>query len=434
MTFSTSTYLAVLLLLVIQLLAAAPWAWLLFLQREEVLPWLRKFFASFQQGDPAARRLALQIAIAIVAVLVAPVVFAATAGASGTLEVIGYSYGAVLQMQLLIDAFILIFALLLRFWPKGGAIALAAFREGVRQPMFWLLFGLSFAFLTISPFIPYWTFGEDHLVIREIGYDIILLIAAVFGTLAASMSISEEIEGRTAVTLMSKPVSRRHFLIGKFLGIILAAAVLFALLGTYFEGVTLFKPWWDKSDQPWWNQQQADVVMPTQTSAPAWITSRLQSWALPGVVTDVLRGIGLWTHLMLDIAPGLVLGFSQVMVLIAIAVSLATRVPMVVNLVTVVVIFFLAHLAPVLVSIGYEAQRTNPGAAVSQILYFMAQLFDLVLPSLEMFRLEPALLSELDIKAADFTGYLASVSLYGVLYTTIVLLFGLILFEDRDLA
>ena len=34
---------------------------------------------------------------------------------------------------------VLTFSLLLAFWPKGGAVALAAFQEGVRQPMFWLL-------------------------------------------------------------------------------------------------------------------------------------------------------------------------------------------------------------------------------------------------------------------------------------------------------
>jgi len=426
MTISTSTYLVTLLLLVIQLLAALPWVWMLFLNRENVLRFV-------QQGGSAARPGLIYIAVVVIGVLVAPVIFAVTAGASTTLEALGYFYGAVLQIQLLIDAFIVVFALLLIFWPKGGAIALAAFREGVRQPMFWLLFGVAFASLTIAPFIPYWTFGEDHLVIREIGYDTILLIAAVFGALAASMSISEEIEGRTAVTLMSKPVSRRHFLIGKFIGIVLAAGVLFALLGTYFEGITLFKPWWDKSDQPWWDQRYTSIVVRNEIPAPAWIMAMLQRWALPGAATDLLRGIGLWTHLMLDIAPGLVLGFSQMMVLVAIAVSLATRLPMVVNLVAVVVLFFLAHLSPVLVSIGFEAQRTRPGP-VSQILNFMAQLFDLALPNLESFRIEPALLSELDIKPADFTAYLASVSLYGVLYTTIVLLFGLILFEDRDLA
>ncbi|MHB1423699.1 MAG: ABC transporter permease [Gemmataceae bacterium] len=436
MTITASSYLIALLLLVIQLLAAAPWAWMLFLNRADVLRSVRNFHDLVRRGGPAGQRMLIRLALAVLAVFVLPVIFAVTAGSSGTLEAIGYFYGAVLQIQLLIDAFVLVFALLLRFWPKGGAIALAAFREGVRQPMFWLLFGIAFAALTIAPFIPYWTFGEDHLVVREIGYDTILLVAAVFGALAASMSISEEIEGRTAVTLMSKPVSRLHFLIGKFIGIILAAGVLFALLGTYFEGVTLFKPWWDKSDQPWWNQELTTVVKPIEIPAPMWIMDILHYWGLPSGTSDLIRGIGLWTHLMLDIAPGLILGFAQSMVLISIAVSLATRVPMVVNLVAVVVIFYLAHLAPTLVSIGYEAHRTNPGSAVSEILYFMAQLVDLVLPSLERFRLEPALLNDLDLKvrAVEFTQFLASVSLYGLFFTTIFLLFGLILFEDRDLA
>jgi hypothetical protein len=335
------------------------------------------------------------------------------------LEVWGQIYAATLQVQLLLDAFIGVFALLLLLWPKGGAIALAAFREGLRQPMFWLLFGVAFLAMTISPLIPYFTFGEDHLVVKDLGYDTIMLVAAVFGALAASMSISEEIEGRTAVTLMSKPVSRRQFLIGKFVGIALAAGVLFALLGTYFEGVVLFKHWWDKMDPE---------------ATPVWVVETLQQWALPGVATDFLRGIGLWTHLTLDTAPGLILGFAQVMVLIAIAVTLATRVPMVVNLVVVVVIFFLAHLTPVLVSIGLQAQATDPGSAVSQILAFMAQLLDTLLPDLDLFRLDPSLLNETPLAAGAFTRFLGSVSLYGVLYTSIVLLFGLILFEDRDLA
>jgi hypothetical protein len=418
MTFSTSAYLVTLFLVLLQLLAALPWAGLLFLKRQH-LDAFWSLGGSMSSSNPQARTVGIQILIAVLVLLLAPLVFVSSVTEGGTLMRFGYFYGVILQVQLLVDGFILIFAVLLNLWPKGAAIALAAFREGVRQPMFWLLFGAAFLAMTASPLIPYFTFGEDHLMVREIGYDTIMLIAAVFGALSASMSISEEIEGRTAVTLMSKPVSRRHFLIGKFLGIVLAAGVFFALLGTYFEGVTLFKHWWDKMD-------------PEPT--PVWLAETLDSWALPGVTTDLLRGIGLWTHLTLDIAPGLILGFSQVMVLVAIAVSLATRVPMVVNLVVVVVVFFLAHLAPVLVSIGYEAQRTNPGAAVSQILYFMAQLFDLVLPNLESFRIEPALLSETPITPAAFTQYLASVTLYGVLYTTIVLLFGLILFEDRDLA
>jgi hypothetical protein len=337
----------------------------------------------------------------------------------GRLQVWGRIFGALLLVQLIVDFFAIVFPLLNLVWPQGTAVALAAFREGIRQPMYWLISAAALGLMIFSPFIPYFTFGEDFKMVKEIGYGFTMLVTVAFGVLAASMSISEEIEGRTAVTLMSKPVSRRQFLLGKFVGITLAALVIFGILGTWFEGVLEYKHWFEKMD-------------PTPT--PGWLTSALQAWALPGMATDFLRGIGLWVGLTLDVAPGLILSFSQVMVLIAVAVSLATRVPMVVNLTTVVVLYIVANLAPVLVTIGQQALAANPGSAVSQLLTFMAQLFDTVLPDLGSFRLDPALLSDTPMPPVPFLRYLGSVTLYGVLYTGIVLLFGLVLFEDRDLA
>jgi hypothetical protein len=410
MTFSLGTILVGALLLLIQVLAALPWLSLLFLSPAE---------RTALRRQPYGQAILVRAAVVLGIVLVTPAVFGFFVQERGALEVSGHIYAAVLQLQILADLFILVFALLLWVWPKGGAVALAAFREGVRQSMFWLLTGLALALMSISPLVPYFTFGEDHLVVKELGYDTIMFVAAFFGALAASLFVSEEIEGRTAITLMSKPVSRRQFLLGKYVGILMAAALMFALLGTYFEGVQLFKHWWDKLD-------------PTPT--PAWVASSLGWLGLPPEAADFVRGAGRWFDLTLDTLPGLVLSFSQVMVLVAIAVSLATRVPMVVNLVAVLVVYFLAHLTPVLVSIGNRAKATDPGSAVSQILGFMAQLFDTILPDLGAFRMDPALLSDTPLPAFPFTQYLASVALYGVLYTSIVLFFGLILFEDRDLA
>ena len=51
------------------------------------------------------------------------------------------------------------------------------------------------------------TFGEDIKVVRELCFTFSMLMPAVFALLTASMSVSEEIEGRTAVTLMSKPIT-----------------------------------------------------------------------------------------------------------------------------------------------------------------------------------------------------------------------------------
>src|SRR5262249_17977435 len=157
----------------IQVLAALPWLSLVFLKREDIAVSLGNLRNTLQHGGWWARALVRRLLVVVVAVFVLPVVIAAAAGSSKTLEALGYSYAVILQLQRLADGFILIFALMLSLWPKGGAIALAAFREGVRQPMFWLLFGVAFVAMSVSPLIPYFTFGEDHLVVKEIGIDTI---------------------------------------------------------------------------------------------------------------------------------------------------------------------------------------------------------------------------------------------------------------------
>jgi hypothetical protein len=326
-----------------------------------------------------------------------------------SLQLFGGVYGAVLQAQLVADAFIATFGVLLAVWPKGAAVALAAFREGWRQPMFWLLLALALVLMIVTPFLPYFTFGEDYKMVTELGYDTIMLFSALFGVLAASMSISEEIEGRTAVTLMSKPVSRREFLIGKYVGILLSALMMATVLSFAFYGILLRKL--DRDALP--------VPAGLEEMTKAWVTQFGESPAY------FLYGVGFWAGHVAALISGVILGSCQVMVLLAVAVALATRLPMIVNLVVCFVIFLVGHLTPVLTEVSrgrYELVR------------FMAQLFDTLLPGLDLFNLGPVIARDAPPPTGPFTVYVGMVALYAVLYTGIALLFGLILFEDRDLA
>jgi ABC-2 family transporter protein len=413
------TLLVEVLLISVYAAAAIPWVLLAFDQRGQIADLLRRVVGSpfklvlyVQAAGPIAGPLVLALLLVVGVPLILVCAFfspdPATSEWSGTL------YGAALQLQLIADFFILGFPLLMKVWPKGGAVAFAAFVEGVKQPLFWVLFAFGLLALIISPLVPYFTFGEDLVMVKDLGFDTMMLAAALFGTIAASQSISEEIEGRTAITVMSKPVSRRQFLLGKFLGILLASLLLFALLSWFFEGVLLGKAWLDRLDPK---------------PIPVWLTSSLTRANLPDQTTDLLRGIGLWVDHTLDVLPGLVMTFSEVTVLVAVAVALATRTTMVVNLVTVLAIYFLANVTPVLVSIGRDAKVNSPGP-VSELLSFTAGLFDMLLPDLDAFRIGPALVTDAALPAL----YILSVTFYGVLYTLIVLLFGLILFEDKDLA
>jgi hypothetical protein len=428
MNLTTSTVLVGFVLMLMQLLAALPWMSLAFLSSTDWQNIRRNPFSSW-----VLQRVGIGLAVCIAV----PILVLFLVQDRETLEIVGRLYGALLQVQITIDLFILLFAVVLWRWPKGGAVALAAFREGVRQWLFWLLTLLAAALMALSILIPYFTFGEDYLMVKQLGYDTIMLAAILFGALTASLSISEEIEGRTAITVMSKPVSRRQFMLGKYVGIVLAALFMFGMLGAYFEGVLLVKHWWDRLEpltQPIESQTVQTSAWIGVVPTPAWVQETLTRWGLPGQITDVLRGLGQWSAHTADTMPGLILCFSQVMVLVALAVALATRVPMVVNLVTILIVYFLAHLTPVLLAISGRARAANPNSAVPRLIGFVTQVFDTILPDLSSFMINPALLSESPPSAMPFAQYVGSVTLYGLVYTTIVLLLGLILFEDRDLA
>jgi hypothetical protein len=418
--FSWSFFLVCFGLGILQLLAAVPWVYALFgraRSASEAGPRVGRGLEAYIQNP-----VVIYVSLAILSAAAAPLLISYQARQS--VEAWGYIYTAVLQLQLTLDALILVMALLLLVWPKGGAVAQSAFRESVRQPMFWLIVLLAFVALSLAPIFPYFTFGEDYIMVKELGYDTIMLATVVFGVLAATLFVTDEIEGRTAITLMSKPVSRRQFLLGKFVGIMLASVLMFGILGFYFQDILLFKHWFDKDDP---------------VAVPAWVNSTLTYLAMPSDASEFLRGMGMWTQHMLDTLPGLVLSFCQVMVLVAFAVSFATRVPMVVNLIGILAIYFLAHLSPILVQIGGSAQARQDQSVASQVfgstvLNFVAQVFDTILPALEFFRVSPRLVGDSPPDAGVYALYLGSVLFYGVLYTTIVLFFGLILFEDRDLA
>jgi hypothetical protein len=168
---------------------------------------------------------------------------------------------------------------------------------------------------------------------------------------------------------------------------------------------------------------------PVPTPGP--LADKLDYLRLSTSSTDLLRGVGLWGMETYATLPGLAVGLCQVMVLLAIAVSLATRLPMVANIVICVLVYFLGHLTPVLAQI---AARKDQSDAAGRLLTFTSQVFDLGLPGLEFFSLGPALVMDAPLPAMEFLLYIGSVCLYGVMYTVIALLFGLVLFEDRDLA
>jgi ABC-type transport system involved in multi-copper enzyme maturation permease subunit len=416
-------FLAGVVLATAQFIAALPWLWAI---------------------DPKGFKEAVQTPVTLVYAIgglllagAAVAAFLSYKGEASTLVWYGrYVYGSLLHLQLIIDLFLLMPQGLVRVWPKGGAVAFAAFRESCRQPMFWLIVVGAAGLIWFSVVVPYFTFGDDYKMMKQLGFDMVMLASVLFGVLASSMSISEEIEGRTAVTLMSKPVNRRQFLIGKFLGIVMACLVMSLLLSwtltDALRAMREFDPINNAADpvdplgapteklvDPMTFEAQKTVVPPFQAAVPS----------MQGKM--VARGAGLWFSDALAHTLGVVLGFGQVLILVAVASALATRLSFVVNIVVCMLVYFLGHLAPVIVQATQQAQ--GGGAAVG-LVGFIGRLFDVLLPSLESFNMSRAIIRETSLPLWEYGVYVLTVFGYSLIYTAIALIVGLLLFEDRDLA
>jgi hypothetical protein len=334
----------------------------------------------------------------------------------------GYYYGAVLHAQLAIDLLVLLPQLLLLISPKVGAVALAAYREGWRQPIFWLISILTVMLMALSMVLPYFTFGEDYKMFKQIGFDLIMIASTLFGLLAASISINEEIEGRTAITVMSKPINRRQFLIGKYLGTLMACWAMTLFLGWMLNWGLYTKPHFDKLD---------DVVDTMPSEVTLLLTPKFDKVVPTAEGKAFAAGAAKWCGEALAHHAGLLLVFGKVMVLLAICTALATRMPFVINLVICFFVFLLGNLAPVLV---LATQEMAQGSDALKLVHFIAQLLNALFPALEYFDMGPAIIRDSVVPVRDFTIYVLSVFGYAVLYSAIGILIGLILFEDRDLA
>src|SRR3954471_12167080 len=114
------------------------------------------------------------------------------------------------------------------------------FREAIVQPIYTLLLVLGAAVLIVFGLLPFFTLGEDTTMFKSVGLDIVLLFVLIATLFATSKSVFDEIEDRTMLTLMSKPVKKWEVLLGKYLGIIAAALVGVALLGA----ILVLGVWW----------------------------------------------------------------------------------------------------------------------------------------------------------------------------------------------
>ncbi|MBE2215784.1 MAG: ABC transporter permease [Opitutaceae bacterium] len=110
-----------------------------------------------------------------------------------------------------------------------GVIAELTVLEAVRQRLFGVLLVLAAGMIAGAQLLREFNFGSSELkFITDFGFGAVTLFGTILAVVTAAQLFFAEIENRTALTLLAKPVFRAEFVLGKFAGV---AAVLALFVG-----------------------------------------------------------------------------------------------------------------------------------------------------------------------------------------------------------
>ncbi|MEN6372037.1 MAG: hypothetical protein ABFD64_08495 [Armatimonadota bacterium] len=113
-------------------------------------------------------------------------------------------------------------------------IAKTTFGEAMRKKILNVFLIVAVAMIVLSLSFTQLGFQSDMTVVKSLGLFIILLAGFIISLILCVSLIPTEVERRTLYTILSKPVNRYEFVLGKFIGGVLTLTVNIALMGIVF--------------------------------------------------------------------------------------------------------------------------------------------------------------------------------------------------------
>ena len=108
---------------------------------------------------------------------------------------------------------------------KVLSIALNTFRENLRDKLLYNLLVFALLMIGSSLLLMRLTLGEFHRLLLDVGLGSINIFGVLIAIFVGIGLVNKEIEKKTIYTIVSKPVARYQFLVGKYLGLTLTLLV-----------------------------------------------------------------------------------------------------------------------------------------------------------------------------------------------------------------
>jgi ABC-type transport system involved in multi-copper enzyme maturation permease subunit len=247
-------------------------------------------------------------------------------------------------------------------------LAANTMREAIRNRVLYTLLFFAVLLIATGVLLSTLSYVERERILQSVGLAAIRLFGAAISIFVGIGLIHREVERRTIFTILSKPVARGEFLIGKYLGLVATIWLMIAIMSAAFVAVSLL----------------AGAPLPHQIA-----------WALALSAVECALLVAFATLFSSFTTPMLAGLFSTGL-------------------------YALGHLSRDLRDLGATSESPTT-QLVTRVLFR-------VLPDLESFNLTTQALHALPVAP----GEVVFAVLYGAGYAAILLLLGVVTFERRD--
>ena len=260
-------------------------------------------------------------------------------------------------------------------------VAVNVFKESVRDKVLYNLVVFAVLLMSSSYLIGELTAGQDVKIIKDLG----LASISVFGLLIAVFIgiglVWKEVEKRSIYTLLTKPMRRQEFLLGKYFGLVLTLVINVAVMTAAYYAVLAYM----------------QVVSPPNLRA---------SWPAPATDPALLKAI--------------VLIMLELMLVTAIALLFSTFSSPFLSTMLTTAVWVMGHFNQDLRD--YGATIPSPlAASIARGIYY-------VIPNFSAFDVK---LQVVHAQAVPL-GYIGFTTAYGLTYIALVLVTAVIVFSKRD--
>ena len=118
------------------------------------------------------------------------------------------------------------------------ALATNTFREAIRNKLLYTLLGFSVLMIASGVLLATLSYVEVNEILQDMGLGAIRFFSALIAIFVGIGLIYNEVERRTIFTILSKPVSRTEFLVGKWAGLTATIWIQLVLMAVAFGVVS----------------------------------------------------------------------------------------------------------------------------------------------------------------------------------------------------